>query len=152
MRDGTLLSGTLTKLVGSDAEVQGTVLGMLAIPRDNLAGAFFAPQNGQPETIPALARYSDVLAAALGAYGSALQPGRRCRILFAGRDELFPARIMRIGPDTILLTNKDKGVETLSRQFVRVILNFAVPLMHQRRKRPALCWSAWLTAKCCAGS
>jgi hypothetical protein len=71
--------------------------------------------------MPELARYSALVAATLGTPGALLQPGSRCRVRFAGLDELLGERVMRVGSDQILLSTKAKGVESVSRQFVRMI-------------------------------
>lgn len=121
IRGGSLIAGTLTSVIGNDAEVNSSALGTLKLKRDDIAGAFSPLPSGQAENMPELARYSALLAATLGTYGASLQPGKRCRVRFAGLDEVHAERVMRVGSEQILLTTKGKGVETINRQFVRLL-------------------------------
>lgn len=121
IRGGSLIAGSLTALIGDAAEVGSNAFGPLKLKRDDIAGAFSPLPAGQAENMPELAHYASLVAATLGTPGALLQPGKRCRIRFAGLDELAAERVMRVGADQILLTTKSKGVETVSRQFVRMI-------------------------------
>src|SRR5207247_373375 len=85
------------------------------------AGAFSPLPPGQTENMPELAHYCHLLQATLGTDTSHLAPGKRCRVRFAGLDELEAERVMRIGGQQILLSMKNKSVENVSRQFVRTI-------------------------------
>ena len=121
VRGGSLIAGTLTSVIGENAEISSTVLGTLKLKRDDIAGAFTPLPEGQAENMPELAQYSNLLGSTLGAFGSSLQPGRSCRIRFAGLDELHFENIMRIGIEQVLVTTQDKGVESINRKFMRVI-------------------------------
>ena len=121
LRGGTLLTGTLTNLIGDQAEASSSALGNLKLKREDLAGAFFPLPSGQAENMPALTHYSGVLAATLGSYGAPFSPGSVCRVRFAGLDEMLAEKLMRVGSDQILLTSKNKSIETVKRQFVRMV-------------------------------
>ncbi|MCY3019017.1 MAG: NPCBM/NEW2 domain-containing protein, partial [Planctomycetota bacterium] len=121
LRGGSLLAGSLTTIIGDVAEVSSNALGPLKLKREDVAGAFSPLPPGQAENMPELGRYAALLGATLGTPGAKLQPGKRCRVRFAGLDELQGERIMRVGSDQILMATKSKGVETVSRQFVRMI-------------------------------
>jgi hypothetical protein len=121
IRGGSLLSGSLSSIIGDVAEVGSNAFGPLKLKRDDIAGAFSPLPPGQAENMPELARYSSLVAATLGTPGALLQPGKRCRVRFAGLDELLAERVMRVGADQILLATKSKGVESVGRQFVRMI-------------------------------
>ena len=127
IRGGSLLSGSLSSIIGDVAEVGSSAFGPLKLKREDIAGAFSPLPPGQAENMPELARYSSLVAAALGTPGALLQPGFRCRVRFAGLDELQAERVMRVGPDQILLSTKSKGVESVSRQFVRMLEMEAPP-------------------------
>ncbi|MGD0092485.1 MAG: NPCBM/NEW2 domain-containing protein, partial [Planctomycetota bacterium] len=127
IRGGTLLSGSLSSIIGDVAEVGSSAFGPLKLKRDDVAGAFSPLPPGQAENMPELARYSSLVAATLGTPGALLQPGQRCRVRFAGLDELAGERVMRVGADQILLATKSKGVESVSRQFVRMVEMDAPP-------------------------
>lgn len=127
IRGGSLLSGSLTSIIGDVAEVGSSAFGPLKLKREDIAGAFSPLPPAQAENMPELARYSALVAATLGTPGALLQPGKRCRVRFAGLDELLAERVMRVGPDQILLATKSKGVESVSRQFVRMIEMDAPP-------------------------
>ncbi|HYG76776.1 MAG TPA: NPCBM/NEW2 domain-containing protein [Planctomycetota bacterium] len=126
IRGGSLIAGTLTSVIGADAEISSAAFGALKLKKDDIAGAFSPLAAGQAENMPELARYSALLAATLGTPNAGLQPGKRTRVRFAGLDEVTGDRVMRIGTDQILLTTKGKGVDTIGRQFVRLI-ELAVP-------------------------
>lgn len=121
IRGGSMLTGTLVSIIGDTAEISSTALGNLKIKRDDITGAFSPLASGQTENMPEVARYSSLLAATLGTHGSILQPGQRCRVRFAGLDEINAERLMRVGSEQILLSSKNKAVETISRQFVRLL-------------------------------
>jgi len=121
IRGGSLIAGALTSVIGVDADVSSAAMGPLKLKKDDIAGAFSPLAAGQAENMPELARYSALLAATLGTPGCWLQPGKRTRVRFAGLDEVTAERVMRIGTEQILLSSKGKGVETISRQFVRLI-------------------------------
>jgi hypothetical protein len=121
IRGGSLIAGTLTSIIGDAAEVSSNAWGPLKLKRDDIASAFMPLPAGQVENMPELARYSALVAAALGTPGAPFQPGKRCRVRFAGLDEVAAERLMRVGPEQILVATKDKGVESLNRQFVRLI-------------------------------
>ena len=121
IRSGSLLSGPLNSLIGDVAEVDNSAFGPLNLKRDDIAAAFYPLLPGQAENMPELARYSSLLSAALGSPGALLQPYKQCRVRFQGLDELDAEQIMRVGKDQILLTTKSQGVESVSRQFVRMI-------------------------------
>ncbi|HEY3322303.1 MAG TPA: NPCBM/NEW2 domain-containing protein [Planctomycetota bacterium] len=121
LRGGSLLAGTLVSLAGDTAEINSSTLGPLKLKREDIAGFFSPLPAGQPENMPELARYSNLAAAVLGAHGAALQPGQRTRVRFAGLDEVQPERVMRVGAEQILLSAKNKTVDTVNRQFVRLV-------------------------------
>ena len=120
IRGGSLITGTLTSIIGEGAEVSSNALGPLELKRDDIAGAFSPLAPGAAENIPELSRYSSLLAATLGSAGAVLQPGQRCRICLA-RDEFLADKVMRLGGDQILVALKDKSVETIKRELVRLI-------------------------------
>ncbi len=121
IRGGSLIAGTLVSVIGNDAEVNSSALGALKLKREDIAGAFSPLPSGQAENMPELARYSALLGATLANYGATLQPGKRTRVRYAGLDEVVAERVMRVGNEQILLTTKGKGVETINRQFVRLL-------------------------------
>lgn len=121
IRGGSLIAGTLVSVIGNDADVNSSALGALKLKREDIAGAFSPLPSGQAENMPELARYSALLGATLGTYGATLQPGKRTRVRYAGLDEILAERVMRVGGEQILLTTKGKGVETINRQFVRLL-------------------------------
>ena len=128
IRGGSMLTGTLLNIIGEQAEAASSAFGNLKLKRDDVAGAFFPLPAGQAENMPALAHYSGVLAATLGSQGAPLSPGGVCRVRFAGLDEMVAEKLMRVGSDQILLTTKAKSIETVKRQFVRMIeLNVPAP-------------------------
>jgi len=121
IRGGSMLAGSLAGIVGDNADVSSSALGPLKLKRDDIAGAFSPLPSGQQENMPELARYCRILAATLGSDGSSLKPGKRVRVRFAGLDEVEGERVMRLGGEQILLSTKNKAVETINRQFVRLI-------------------------------
>ncbi len=128
LRGGSMLTGTLINIIGDNAEAASSAFGNLKFKREEIAGAFFPVPSGQTENMPALAHFSGLLAATLGSHGAALSPGGACRLRFAGLDEMAAEKLMRLGSDQILLTSKNKSIETVKRQFVRMIeLNVPPP-------------------------
>ena len=121
LRGGTMLTGTLLSLIGDDAEVASSAFGAIKLKRDDIAGAYFPMPSGQSENMPSLAHYSGVLAATVGSYNAPFSPGTVCRVRFAGLDEMLAEKLMRVGSEQILLTTKSKSIETVKRQFVRMI-------------------------------
>ena len=128
LRGGSLLTGSLINLIGDNADLSTSAFGALKIKRDDLAGAFVPPPSGQAENLPVLAHYSGILGAALGTYGSLLTPGKTCRVRFMGLDEMNAEKVMRVGSEQMLLTTKGKAIETVSRQFVRMLELVTPPL------------------------
>src|SRR5579862_335891 len=121
LRGESMLTGTLLTIIGEQAEAASSAFGNLKLKRDDIAGAFFPLPSGQTENMAALAHYSGVLAATLNSYGAPFSPGSLCRVRFAGLDEMLADKLMRVGTDQILLTTKSKSIETVKRQFVRMI-------------------------------
>ncbi len=121
LRGGTMLTGTLLSLIGDDADVASSAFGTLKLKRDDIAGAYFPLPSGQLENMPAMAHYSGVLAATVGSYRAPFSPGNGCRVRFAGLDEMLAEKLMRVGSEQILLTTKSKSIETVKRQFVRML-------------------------------
>ena len=121
LRGGTMLTGTLLTLIGDQAEAASSAFGALKLKRDDIAGAFFPLPSGQSENMPSLAHYAGVFSATVGTYGAPFSPGTVCRVRFAGLDEMQAEKLMRVGTEQILLTTKLKSIETVKRQFVRMI-------------------------------
>jgi len=121
LRGGSLLAGTLASIIRDEAEVTSSAFGALKLKRDEISGAFSPLSAGQAENMPELAYYASILSATLGTPGTKLKPGTQTRIKFAGLDEITAEKLMRVGTEQILLSSKGKGVETIGRQYVRLL-------------------------------
>jgi hypothetical protein len=125
LRGGSLIAGSLASLIRDEAEVTSAAFGPLKLKREDIAGAFSPLPPGQSENMPELATYAAILSATLGSPQAKLKPGTQTRVRFAGLDEVSAEKVMRIGTEQILLSSK-KGVETIGRQYAR-LLEIAVP-------------------------
>jgi len=128
LRGGSLLAGSLASIIRDEAEITSAAFGALKLKRDDVSGAFSPLPAGQAENMPELAYYASILCATLGTPGARLKPGTQTRIKFAGLDEVTAEKLMRVGTEQILLSSKGKGVETIGRQYAR-LLEIVVPAL-----------------------
>jgi hypothetical protein len=128
IRGGSLIAGSLTSLIGDSAEISSNALGMLPLKRDDVAGMYTALPAGQAENIPELARYSSLLNIAFDSGSNSLQPGKVTRVRQASGDEFQAEEVKKIGLEQIIFKTRDKGIEPIARQNVR-LLEMTVPPM-----------------------
>lgn len=116
LRGGSMIAGSLDRMVGAKASVNAPVLGgPKDLVKDEIAGAFWALPPEVPENFPALGQYPRLLAAlaeaqagtnADGASGKtkALRFGRCDRAVYHNLDEIS-GRLVRLGNDMAMVGN-----------------------------------------------
>lgn len=118
LRGGSMIAGSLDRVVGAKASVNAPVLGgPKDLVKDEVAGAFWALPPEVPENFPALGQYPRLLAAlasaqaqdggaADGATGKTkvLGFGRRDRAVYHNLDEIA-GRLVRLGNDMAMVGN-----------------------------------------------